>query len=173
MAAIRWTRVYHAMLATPLRIRDIVIGHQMYVASRVALASGIYMLALAAFHALHSPWAVLAWPSAVLVGLAFSAPIAAFAARAPKDSWFAALFRFGITPLFLFSGTFFPITRLPEGLRQLAYVLPLWHGVDLMRHLTLGTPPVALSIVHVLYLAAWACAGIVLARRTYADRLLR
>jgi len=82
MAAIRWTRQYHAILATPLRIRDIVLGHQMYVASRVGAAAGVYLVALVAFDAIRSPWAVLAWPVAILLGLSFSAPVSAFAALA-------------------------------------------------------------------------------------------
>jgi len=173
MAAIRWTRTYHAMLATPLRTRDIMVGHQLYFASRVAASTGVYLAVLAAFSALHSSSAVFAWPAAVLIGVAFSAPIAAFAAWAPKDSYFAALFRFGIVPLFLFSGTFFPITRLPEGLRQLAYATPLWHGVDLERHLTLGTATWGLSLLHVAYLLAFAAAGLVAAERSYTRRLVR
>jgi lipooligosaccharide transport system permease protein len=172
MASIRWTRVYYAMLATPLRIRDVMLGHQLYVASRVATSTGFYLVVLAAFGALKSWYAIAAWPVAVLVGLAFSAPIAAFAARAPKDSWFAALFRFGIVPLFLFSGTFFPVTRLPQGLRQLAYVTPLWHGVDLARHLTLGTATWDNALVHTAYLAAFAAVGLVLAQRSYTKRLV-
>jgi lipooligosaccharide transport system permease protein len=173
MAAIRWTRTYHAMLATPLRIRDVMVGHQLYFASRVAASTGIYLVALAAFGALHSTYAILAWPAAILIGLAFSAPIAAFSAWAPKDSYFASLFRFGIVPLFLFSGTFFPITRLPQGLRQLAYATPLWHGVDLARHLTLGTATWGLSLIHVVYLLAFAGVGLVAAERTYTRRLVR
>jgi lipooligosaccharide transport system permease protein len=173
MAAIRWTRTYHAMLATPLRIRDVMVGHQLYFASRVAASTGIYLVVLAAFGALHSAYAVLAWPAAILIGLAFSAPIAAFSAWAPKDSYFASLFRFGIVPLFLFSGTFFPITRLPQGLRQLAYATPLWHGVDLARHLTLGTATWALSLLHVVYLLAFAGVGLVAAERSYTKRLVR
>jgi len=173
MAAIRWTRTYYAMLATPLRTRDIMVGHQLYFASRVAASTGVYLAVLAAFGALHSPYAVFAWPAAVLIGAAFSAPIAAFAAWAPKDSYFAALFRFGIVPLFLFSGTFFPITRLPEGLRQLAYATPLWHGVDLERHLTLGTVTWGLALLHVAYLLAFVAVGLVAAGRSYARRLVR
>lgn len=172
MASIRWTRVYHAMLATPLRVRDILVGHQLYFASRVAMSSGVYLAILAAFGALHSPYAILAWPVAILIGIAFSAPIAGFAAWAKKDSWFAALFRFGIVPLFLFSGTFFPVTRLPEGLRQLAYATPLWHGVDLVRNLTLGTVTWGMALVHVAYLSALAAVGLVLAERSYTKRLV-
>lgn len=173
MAAIRWTRAYHAMLSTPLRIRDVVAGHQLYFASRVAVAGGVYLAVLAAFGALHSPDAIAAWPVTILIGVAFSAPIAAFAAWAPKDSYFAALFRFGVMPLFLFSGTFFPVTRLPQGLRELAYATPLWHGVDLSRRLTLGTATWGLSLVHVAYLLALASTGVVLANRSYSARLLR
>jgi lipooligosaccharide transport system permease protein len=173
MAAIRWTRVYHAMLASPLRIRNIMIGHQLYFTSRVALSSGVYFAILAAFGTLHSAYAILAWPATILIGVAFSAPIAAFSAWAPKDSWFAALFRFGIVPLFLFSGTFFPVTRLPAGLQQLAYALPLWHGVDLARHLTLGTATWGMALGHVAYLVALAAVGLVLAERSYTARLVR
>jgi lipooligosaccharide transport system permease protein len=173
MAAIRWTRVYHAMLAAPLRVRDILLGHQLYFASRVATSTGVYLAALAAFGTLHSPFAVFAWPVAVLVGFAFSAPLAAYAAWAPKDSYMAAIFRFGIVPLFLFSGTFFPVTRLPEGLRQLAYVTPLWHGVDLARHLTLGTATWGMALGHVAYLVCFAAVGLWLAGRAYERKLVR
>jgi lipooligosaccharide transport system permease protein len=172
MAAIRWTRQYHAMLATPLRVRDIFAGHQLYVASRVATSSAVYLAVLAAFGALHSPWSVFALPVTVLIGFAFSAPIAAFSAWAKKDSMFAALFRFGIVPLFLFSGVFFPVTRLPVGLRQLAYASPLWQGVDLSRHLTLGTPTWGMALGHVAYLLALAAVGVAVGLRTYARRLV-
>jgi lipooligosaccharide transport system permease protein len=173
MVSIRWTRVYHAMLATPLRIHAVVVGHLIFVAARAASVAGVYLAVLAAFGTLKSPLAILAWPSAILLGLAFAAPIAALAAWAEQDSVFNALFRFGITPLFLFSGTFFPITRLPEPLQWLAYATPLWHGVDLIRRLTLGTATVGLSLVHVAYLAALAAAGIALAQRTFTRRLVR
>jgi lipooligosaccharide transport system permease protein len=172
MAGIRWTRSFHAMLATPLRVRDVVLGHQLYVASRVGVVAAIYLAVLAGFDALRSPLALVAWPSAVLLGLAFSAPVAALAAWLQRDEGFNALFRFGIMPLFLFSGTFFPITRLPEGVRVLAYVTPLWHGVDLMRHLTLGTASLWPSLGHVAYLALWACVGLFFAQRTFTRRLI-
>jgi len=173
MAAIKWTRVYHAMLAAPLRVRDVMVGHQLYFASRVATSTGLYLIALAAFGTLHSAYAPLAWPVAVLVGIAFSAPLSAYAAWAPKDSYLAAVFRFGVVPLFLFSGTFFPVTRLPQGLREVAYATPLWHGVDLARHLTLGTVTWGMALVHVAYLVAFAAVGLWIAERAYARKLVR
>jgi lipooligosaccharide transport system permease protein len=91
MAAIRWTRQFHAMLATPLRSRDLLIGHQLYVAARLAVVSAIYLVVLAGFGALHSPWAILAWPAAVLVGLAHSAPVSAFSAWLQREEGFNGL----------------------------------------------------------------------------------
>jgi lipooligosaccharide transport system permease protein len=169
--AIRWNRQYHAMLATPLRVRDLVTGHLLYVATRVAIASAVYLAVIAGFGAVRSPLAVLAWPVVVLVGLAFAAPVSALSAWAENEI-FNPLFRFAITPMFLFSATFFPVTRLPQGLRELAYVTPLWHGVDLVRHLTLGTATLGLSLLHVAYLALWFLAGVALACRAYAGRLV-
>jgi lipooligosaccharide transport system permease protein len=172
MAAIRWTRQYHAMLATPLRVRDLVAGQQLYVAARLGLVSAIYLAIIAAFGAIESPLAVAGWPVAVMIGLAHSAPVSAFSAWLERDEGFNALFRFGITPLFLFSGTFFPITRLPHGIREVAYATPLWNGVDLERHLTLGTATPWPSLAHAAYLALWIAAGVVLARRTYTRKLV-
>jgi lipooligosaccharide transport system permease protein len=172
MAAIRWTRQFHAMLATPLRSRDLLIGHQLYVAARLAVVSAIYLVVLAGFGALHSPYAILAWPAAVLVGLAHSAPVSAFSAWLQREEGFNGLFRFVVMPMFLFSGTFFPVTRLPHGAREIAYATPLWNGVDLMRHLTLGTASLWPSLAHVAYLLLWVAGGLTLAARTYRRRLV-
>jgi lipooligosaccharide transport system permease protein len=169
--AIRWNRQYHAMLATPLRIRDLVAGHLMYVATRVAIASALYLAVIAAFGAVHSALAILAWPVAILIGVAIGAPVSALSAWAENEI-FNPLFRFAITPMFLFSGTFFPVTRLPQGLREVAYATPLWHGVDLVRKLSLGTATLGLSVLHVAYLSLWFVVGAVLAQRAYAGRLV-
>ena len=74
--------------------------------------------------------------------------------------------------MFLFSGSFFPVTQLPHGLRELAYATPLWHGVDLMRHLTLGTATLGWSAMHAGYLLAWVVAGVLLARWVYRKKLV-
>jgi len=173
LGSIRWTRSYYAMLATPLKIRDIVFGHQAWMATRVISSCAVYLAVIAAFGAIHSPLAVLALPACFLIGLAFSAPTAAYSATREEDAAFVVVNRFAIIPMFLFSGTFFPVSRLPELLRWIAYVTPSWHGVDLCRSLTLGTATWALSLVHVVYLAAWGVAGLAFALRTYRRRLLK
>ena len=76
---------------------------------------------------------------AMLTGLAFAIPIEAWTITRTRDSSFPMIYRFGMIPLFLFSGTFFPITQLPGWLQPVAYATPLWHGVTLCRDLTLGT----------------------------------
>jgi lipooligosaccharide transport system permease protein len=172
MGAIRWTRQFHAMLATPLRIRDVLLGHQLYVLTRVATGSAIYLVVIAAFGAIHSWLALLALPAAVLLGLSFSAPVAGLSGWLEREEGFNGLFRFGVTPMFLFSGTFFPVTRLPQGIRELAWATPTWHGVDLLRGFTLGTASLWPSLGHAAYLLAWAAAGLLWARRTLTRRLV-
>ena len=89
-----------------------------------------------------------------------------------RDSGLSALFRFGIIPMFLFSGTFFPVSQLPAALRPIAYFTPLWHGVDLCRHLALGRASFLGSLAHVAYLVLWIAAGMVIATVTYRRRLV-
>jgi lipooligosaccharide transport system permease protein len=171
LAAIKWSRQYHAMLATPLRVGDVLLGHQAFIASRMLMTASVYLAAIAAFGAVNSPLGLLAVPVTVLVGVAFAGPIAAWAAHTEREQSFVAIFRFLILPMFLFSGTFFPIDRLPEILQIVAYVTPLWHGVDLCRQLTLGDVEPWSAVGHLAYLVAFAAAGLAAALWCYRKRL--
>jgi lipooligosaccharide transport system permease protein len=75
--------------------------------------------------------------------------------------------------MFLFSGTFFPVTQLPHGLREIAYAIPLWHAVDLTRHLTLGGATLLNAVGHVAYLLAWIVAGVWITNRAHRGKLVR
>jgi lipooligosaccharide transport system permease protein len=172
MGAIKWIKTYHAMLATPIGVLDLLVGHLLFIASRILLGSTVFLAVMAVFGALHSPLALLAVPAAVLTGMAFSAPVAAFSATTKNDAGFAALFRFVVTPLFLFGGVFFPVRQLPPVLEQLAYATPLWHGVALSRGLSLGTSTAGGVLLHVAYLSAWIAVGGWLAARAYHRRLV-
>jgi len=172
LSAIKWSRQYHAMLASPLRVRDVVIGHQVFIAARMFTTAAVYLLVIVAFGGVESPLAILAVPVAVLVGLAYSLPIAAWGARTENEASFVPIFRFFILPMFLFSGTFFPISQLPGPLTFVAYVTPLWHGVDLARQLMLGDVVLATALLHVAYLLAVCAAGYVAALHTYRRRLV-
>ncbi len=172
MAAIKWSRVYHAMIATPLTERDAFVGHQLFVITRVFTSAAAYLAVIAAFGAVSSWFAILVVPAAVLIGTAFSMPMAALAARVEDDRTFVTIFRFLIVPMFLFSGTFFPISQLPLGFELIAYATPIWHGVELCRMLTLGTVELWPALGHTAYLLAWTLVGFELARRSYRRRLL-
>jgi lipooligosaccharide transport system permease protein len=171
LAAIKWDRQYHAMLATPLRARDVMLGHQAFFAFRLVLTATVYFVVITAFGAVDSPLGVLAIPVTVLVGLSFSSAMAAWAAHTQNEVSFIAIFRFLILPMFLFSGTFFPISTLPTPLEVIAWFTPLWHGVTLCRDLMLGdvSPD---DLLHLAYLLACVTAGLLAARMTYRKRLV-
>ena len=171
MASFRWTRQYFAMQATPLGVRDIFVGHQLYMASRIAATSAVYLAIIAAFGGVNSWLAVFTLPAVTLLGLAFTVPTAAYAATQNSDGAFVPYNRFVIVPMFLFSGTFFPVSRLPLPLEWLAYATPLWHGVDLCRELTLGNVHLLRALGHVAYLLLFVVAGSVWGERTYTRRL--
>jgi lipooligosaccharide transport system permease protein len=172
MGAIKWQRQYHAMLASPLRVGDVLAGHLVFVALRVAITSAVFLVVAGALGSLLSWWVLLALPVAVLCGMAFAAPTFAFSARTESDAGFNVLFRFVVMPLFLFSGTFFPVSQLPGFLQPVAWVTPLWHGVEACRSLSLGEASVVPVLAHTAYLALWVAAGVVLARRSFRSRLV-
>ena len=173
LGGLQWSKIFHAMVATPLRGRDVALGNLAWIALRLTLVGSIFGIVIVAFGASRSPLIVLAIPVAVLTGVAFAAPIMAFTATQRRPDRFAALFRFGITPLFLFSGTFFPIESLPSFLQPVAWLSPLWHGVAVCRGLMLGTVGEAplLAVAHVAILVVIATVGALLAIRNVDARL--
>jgi lipooligosaccharide transport system permease protein len=175
MSGLTWQRVFHAMYATPISPRDIVLGNLTWIAIRLTMIASIFTVVMVVFGAAASPLIVLAIPAAVLTGMAFAAPIAAFAATQRTPERFNTIFRFGITPLFLFSGTFFPISNLPAAIQPIAWLSPLWHGVEVSRALALGTigGAPALAVAHIAVLVALFGAGSLWAFRTVEARLAR
>jgi lipooligosaccharide transport system permease protein len=169
--SVKWRRTYYAAVSTPLRPPDLFHGHLLFTAMRLVMNCAVFLAVMAAFGAITSYWALAALPVATLTGLAFAAPIEAWAITVRKDTSFALVFRFGMIPLFLFSGTFFPISQLPGWAQPIAQVTPLWHGVVLCRSLSLGTATIGGALAHAGYLAALAAAGIAVGNRTYRRRL--
>lgn len=163
MAGIKWVKTYQAALATPITTRDLMIGHLLWVATRLTAVSLVYVAIMAAFGALTLSAGVVAVVPAVLTGLAFAAPVAAYTSTLQSEAGLTNLFRFGIVPLFLFSGTFFPITQLPEIAQPVAYTIPTWHGVELARSITTGLPTTLSPVVHFGVLVAFVIVGTILA----------
>ncbi len=175
MDGFKWRRVYYGPHASPLGTNQIVHGHVLAITVRLSVTTIVYFLIVAAFGASPQPIGVLAIPVAVLSGLAFGLPLMAYAASVEDDKGqFALVMRFIVMPLFLFSGTFFPLSTLPVFLQWIGWISPLWHGTELGRALTYGQElPAWLATVHVLFLLVLAVVGLRLARRVYARRLGR
>lgn len=172
LAAIKWDKTYLGMLASPLTVDDVLLGHLAFILLRALMVSAVFTVVTALFGFTQS-WhgALLAMLGGVLTGAAFAAPVAAFSSTRKRETGFVLLYRLGVIPMFLFSGAFFPISQLPAGVRPIAWVTPLWHGVSLCRDLALGRGAWPVLAGHAAYLVALAVAGVLVARRTYARRL--
>ena len=162
---------YRVAVSTPLEPTDILYGHTLFMALRIAMSAAAFLVVMVAMGAARSPMVVLTLPAALLTGLAFATPVAAWAVTLDSPNKVMGLFKWVVMPLYLFSGTFFPVEQMGDVLKWLAYASPLWHGVDLCRSLSLGTATWPLSAVHVTYLLALAVLGLLLARRTYPRHL--
>jgi lipooligosaccharide transport system permease protein len=172
MDAIKWNKTYYAMLATPLSYKDVLRGHVVAIACRLLTVCAVYTAILAAFGTTTSDLAVLAIPAGVLTGLAFVLPIISYSALQTNQMGFTAIYRLGLIPLFLFSGTFFPVKQLPGWLQPIAYATPLYHGVALCRGLVIGGMDTSAALAHIGYLVAVALIGYRLALRSYKKRLV-
>jgi lipooligosaccharide transport system permease protein len=172
LGKISWRRNYEAMLATPLDVRHLVAGELLWVGFRVLTMSSVFLVVLTLFGIARWPSAILAVPAAILTGLAFSSVVLAFTATQRTGEGFSWMFRFIINPLFLFSGTFFPLTQLPEAVQWAAALTPLYHGVSLVRGAVLadvgflGAWP-----LHIAYLVGMLAIGAWLAHRLLKRRL--
>ena len=173
LGKIMWDRIYDAMLATPLRVRDLVAGEVTWVTLRLLMVGSIFWVVMAVFGVVHSPVTLLVIPAAALNGLAFATPIMAFTATRRNDAGFASIFRFVITPLFLLGGAFFPISKLPLFLQAVAWATPLAHGVALCRGLVLGNLLAGEVLLHIAVMAAYAVAGLILAEVLFLRRLAK
>jgi lipooligosaccharide transport system permease protein len=171
MAGTKWVRTFHAMVATPVGASDVYGGFIVWTAVRVAMSASAFLAVAALLGGVPSLWGILAVPAAVLCAAAFAAPLAAFAATQDTDVTFPLILRLAIVPLFLFSGTFFPVSELPAGLRAASAVSPLWHGVELCRAATTGSVHWGAAIFHVAALTGCVAAGWWWGTRTFTRKL--
>jgi lipooligosaccharide transport system permease protein len=172
LAKFKWERTFHGMAATPLRPGQIFDGVIVWIGIRLLAGSLIYFAIMTAFGGTQRWQAIFAVPAATLCGLAVAAPVAAMAASLMNEGQaFNVLFRFVIVPMFLFSGTFYPISSLPEWGRWLAYVTPLWHGTELARAAAIGGQSGLAILGHLAYLFALLAVGVVLAHWRFRIRI--
>jgi lipooligosaccharide transport system permease protein len=169
-ARLRWQHVYDGMLATPLAPRDIALGELVWCQLRGAVYSAAFVVIMVVLGMTQSWWALCALPIAVLVGVAFAACglAATTFMRTYQDFELVPLVQL---PLFLLSATFYPLSAYPAGLQVLVQLTPLYHGVALLRQVTLGNPEWS-ALLHAGYLAVMAVVGVRIAFRRF-DLLLR
>jgi lipooligosaccharide transport system permease protein len=172
MAKLQWIKTYHAMIAAPLRVRDILAGDMAFLVVRIVSTSAVFLLVTALFGAVASWWSLLVLPITALIGLAFAAPMFAVCARVDTTVYFSFIQRFLIIPMSLFAGVFFKVSSLGWSVRWLAYVSPLWHGVELCRAATsIDHGSLLAAVGHLAYLTLWAVVGLWLAYRSFIHRL--
>jgi lipooligosaccharide transport system permease protein len=171
MAGTKWVRFFHGVVATPVSAADLYGGYVMWNGIRATMAATGFVAVAALLGGVPSWWGVLAIPATGLCATAFTAPLAAFAATQSTDISFGVLMRLVIVPLFLFSGTFYPVSQLPHWLQPAAPFSPLWHGIELCRGFTTGNVDWPAAAGHVAVLLALIAAGWAWGVRTFAAKL--
>ena len=172
LSGFKWQRVYHGMTAGPVSPAQVALGHIAWVAVKTTGAGAVFVGVIAVFGGVASPGIVVALLAAVLAGAAVAAPITAFSATLESEGTaFSVLFRFVVVPMTLFSGTFFPVDRLPGWVQPVAWVSPLWHGTELARAAALDRWQPLAALGHTAYLLALLVLGAVLAARLFTRRL--
>jgi lipooligosaccharide transport system permease protein len=163
-------KTYDAMLATPLGVGDVAIGELSWCVLRGTLYSGAFLCIMAGLGYVVSPWAVLCWPAAILISLAFAS--AGMAGTTFMRTWQDFdIVSLAFIPLFLFSATFYPLTVFPGWLQAVVRCTPLYQGVVLERAADLGIFAWTL-LAHVAYLVAMAVGGVMVTRRRLGRLLL-
>ena len=171
LGSLKWNGNYWAAVNTPQRPEDVMLGTAMQGLMRIICLSVVFFGSMVGFGTVHSAWGLLALPVSLLTGAVFLFAMMAYSVTLDSDQPLNVVFRFIMTPLFLFSGTFFPWQQLPGWMQPIAFATPLWHGVELSRELTLGTVDAVSALIHVGYLLAALALAYWLARRNFRRRL--
>jgi lipooligosaccharide transport system permease protein len=173
MDGFKWNRTFFGMRSTPLTARQISLGIFLAAMARAIVSIVIYWIVLYFFGALESGTAWLAMPAALLAGASMAAVMLALAARIENENFFFTLVgRFIMIPMFLFSGTFYPLTQMPVFLQFFGWISPLWHATELGRYLTYDYPLSGLQLaIHMGVLSTMVVVGLFLSARVFAKRL--
>jgi lipooligosaccharide transport system permease protein len=164
-------KVYQAMMATSLGSMDVALGEIGWATLRGGVYAVAFMIVIGLFGLITTWWTLLMIPAAVLIAFAFAAigmTATSYMSSFQQLNWL----QFWILPMFLFSGTFYPITTYPGWLQGIIMVTPLWQGIAMMRGLAFGVFDVGLA-VHVAYFLVLAVAGLGLTSRRLTALFLR
>jgi lipooligosaccharide transport system permease protein len=169
----KWERLYYGPAATAMTPGQIAFGHFFGVMIRFTAQCAVFWLIMLAFGATSSPASILVIPIGVLTAAAFGAPLQAYTSTLENEGFqFSFIQRFIVMPMFLFSGTFFPLSVLPIYLQWIGWISPVWHGTQLARVASYGADVAPwLMVVHVVVLVTLMLLGLAWARRGYTRRL--
>jgi lipooligosaccharide transport system permease protein len=174
LSGFKWQRFYLAMTATPISPGQVAAGHLAWTTLKIGGAGAAYVGVIAAFGGVRSAGIVVALLAAMLAGLAVAALVTAFTAGVEDEGTaFSVLFRLVLIPMTLFSGTFFPVDRLPPWVQPITWVSPLWHGTELARSAALDRWAVAPALGHAAFLVGLVAAGTAVAAVRFRRRLHR
>lgn len=171
----KWNKIFFSMNSTPLSGNHIAMGVFFNSLIRVIFTAVMYWLVMLLFGVLEAPRAWLAIFTAVMAGAAFGAMMQALAGLLENENiFFTVLNRFVIMPLFLFSGTFYPLTNMPIYLQWIGWISPLWHATELGRWLTYGHEiSTQMLYVHFVFLNSLLLIGVIASRRIFTRRLAK
>lgn len=171
LGAIKWEGTYQTALVTPLTPTELATGHITWIGLRVLAGSVLYTTVLVLFGIATSALTVFAPFAAALTAIAFAGPISGWVATRDGDYAFSVVNRVIITPVFLFSGAFFPLDEVPAVVAWLARALPASHGVTLCRGLIVGGLDLGAALGHLGFICLWIGGGWLVATRTFTRRL--
>jgi len=171
----KWQKTYFAMNSTPLSPRQIATGVFLAAMVRTIFAVTCYWLLLYLFGALDSPTAWMAIPVAILAGAGFGALMLGFVSYVDNEDLFLTVInRLIIMPMFLFSGTFYPLSTMPIFLQPIGWISPLWHATELGRFLTYDYPlSTYLVLTHITVMLALLVVGLLWAFKNFERRLAK
>jgi lipooligosaccharide transport system permease protein len=172
LSGFKWSRVYWAITATPVTPDQVAGGQLLWISLRMLFSGVVFTIIGALLGAVTGLGMMLSLLFAVLTGMAFAAPLMAFAATVTGEgNAFNPVFRFIVLPMTLFAGTFFPVSQLPAYVQPLAWITPLWHGTELARGAAFWDLSFWPAVGHVAYLLALFAVGAWFAVRHFRRRL--
>jgi lipooligosaccharide transport system permease protein len=175
---LHFQKTYDGILATPMRVADIAFGEMLWALMRGSTYAAGFLIVVVVLGwttgspALLSPWALLAWPAAVLAAAAFSAGALCITSFARKIQDFDPVVNLLVLPMFLFAGTFFPVDTMPVAAQWVVSVLPLYHAVEMLRQLTIGSVDASI-LLHIGYLVALGAVTFAIAMRRLERALIK
>jgi lipooligosaccharide transport system permease protein len=172
MGGVKWLGTYHAAVSTPVGSSDVYLGQLSWTGIRTVMSATVFLAIAALLGGVPSLWGVFAIPATVLGALAIAGPLSAWAIERESDAAFSVVMRIVVFPLFLFSGTFFPVSRLPDWLEPVALLSPLYHAVELCRDATTGVVENwAVVLGHIGVLLVFIAWGVWWGQRSFERKL--